>query len=258
MNKAKIAVRKGKKQYFEDLDKEVTIVKEKHFYIDDSSKDFSTPYGMLKKADLKKTGSIKSNQDKEFRIFDADFIDSYRRIKRLPQIIPLKDIGFIIAKTGIGPDSVVLEGGTGSGALALMLARLCKKVHSFDVEQEHIAVSKSNAENLGIKNISFNKGSLYEPVDVKNADVMCLDVPEPWKALDTASKSLKQGGFIVSYSPTIIQTADFVNAMSAREEFIHLKTVEVIEREWEVEKRKVRPKSKTTIHSGFISFGRRI
>ena len=114
--KAKILIRKGKKQYFEDLDREVTVVNEKHFYVDDLSKDFSTQYGSIKKADLKKKGTIKSSQGKDFCIFDAGFIDNYKRMRRLPQIIPLKDIGFIIAKTGVGPDSIIIEGGTGSGA----------------------------------------------------------------------------------------------------------------------------------------------
>jgi tRNA (adenine57-N1/adenine58-N1)-methyltransferase len=256
--KARILIRKGKKQYFEDLEREVTIVKEKQFYIADLSKDYSTQYGTIKKSDLKKSGVVKSNQEKDFRIFDASFIDNYKHMKRLPQVIPLKDIGYIVAKTGVGPDSVVVEGGTGSGALGMFLARICKKVYSYEIEQEHIDVAKENSENLGIKNMMIKKKSLYDGIDEKGVDLVCLDLPEPWKALSHAAKALKQGGFIVSYSPTIIQTADFVNAMNVLPDFTHLKTVELVERDWEVDKRKVRPRSKTIIHSGFISIGRRI
>jgi tRNA A58 N-methylase Trm61 len=255
---AKMLIRKGQKQFFDDLDREVTIVKEKHLYVSDTSKDFQTPYGAVRKEDLKKSGVVKSNQDKEFHIFDASFIDEYKRIRRLPQIIPLKDIGYIIAQTGVGKDSIVIEGGTGSGALAIMLSRCCKKVYSYDIEPEHIEVSQENFKELGIKNISLKNKSLYEPVDAKDADLACFDLPEPWKALPAASKSLKQGGFVVSYSPTIVQAADFVNAMRALPDFIHIKTVEVIERPWEVDGRKVRPVSKGIIHSGFITIGRKI
>jgi len=49
-----------------------------------------------------------------------------------------------------------------------------------------------------------------------------------------------------------------VNALTEMPEFLHLSTVEVIERQWEVEKRKVRPRSKTIIHSGFLTVGRKI
>jgi tRNA (adenine57-N1/adenine58-N1)-methyltransferase catalytic subunit len=258
MKKAKILIRKGKKQFIEDLDREVTTVKEKRFYIGDLSRDFSTQYGTIKKADLKKTGTVRSSQNKDFSIFDASFIDHYKRMKRLPQIIPLKDIGFIIAKTGIGPESVVVEGGTGSGALAIMLARLCKKVYSYEIEKKHLEVAEQNIKELGIKNITIKNKSMYDKIDEKNADLICLDLPAPWKALDNVKKALKTGGFIVSYSPTIVQTADFVNALTEMPEFLHLSTVEVIERQWEVEKRKVRPRSKTIIHSGFLTVGRKI
>jgi tRNA (adenine57-N1/adenine58-N1)-methyltransferase len=258
MPKAKILVRKGKKQYFEDLDREVTTVKEKHLYVTDLNRDFSTSYGIIKKSDLKKKGTVKSSMDKEFNIFDASFIDDYKRLRRLPQIIPLKDIGFIIAKTGIGKDSTIIEGGSGSGALAIMLARHCKKVYSYEVEPKHLEVAKENAKDLGIKNITFKSKSMYEKIDEKNADLVCLDLPAPWNAIASASKALKQGGFIINYSPTIMQTADFVNALLKQPDFIHIETAEVIERKWEVEKRKVRPRSKTTIHSGFLTLGRKI
>jgi tRNA (adenine57-N1/adenine58-N1)-methyltransferase len=254
--KSKIMVIKGKRQYFEDVGKEVTVVREAQFYIADPSKDYSTKYGTIKKADMKK--DVVTANGKECHLFDASFIDDYRRIKRAPQIIPLKDIGYIISKTGIGPDSIVVEGGTGSGALALFIARYCKKVYSYEIDKENLAVAKENAESLGIKNVMLKNKSMYDGIDEKDVDLVCLDLPEPWKAIAPAGKSLKRGGFIVSYSPTIVQTADFVNALVEKPEFIHLKTVEVIEREWEVDKRKVRPASKTTIHSGFITLGRKI
>ncbi|MFC1741206.1 tRNA (adenine-N1)-methyltransferase [Nanoarchaeota archaeon] len=256
--KAKILVRKGQKQFFEDLNREVTIVKEKHHYVADISKDFSTAYGTIKKADLKKTGKIKTHTKKEFNIFDASFIDIYKRIKRLPQIIPLKDIGFMIAKTGIGKESIVVEGGAGSGALSIMLSRYCKKVYSYEIKPEHLEVVKNNIKSLNIKNITLKNKSMYDKIAEKDVDLVCLDLPEPWNAIGPAAKALKQGGFIINYSPTIMQTADFVNALLKRDDFIHLETAEIIERKWEVEKRKVRPISKANIHSGFLSIGRRI
>ena len=76
-------------------------------------------------------------------------------------------------------------------------------------------------------------------------------------ALVSGSKSLKPGGFLVSYSPSVPQVADFVNAVRKRNDFIHTKTSEIIEREWEVEDRKVRPKSISIGHSGFMSIVRK-
>jgi len=255
---SKILVIKGKKKFFEDLDKEVTLIKEKSFFIEDTKKPFSTKYGTISVKDLKKTGTIKSNTNKEFSIFNASFIDSYKRLKKLPQIIPLKDIGMILATTGVGPKSTVVEGGSGSGALAIMLARHVKSVVSYEVRDDHHEVAKENAKNLGLKNIDFKLGSMYDKIDEKDVDLICFDLPEPWEALATADVSLKIGGFIVSYSPTIPQTQDFVNNILEHPNFLHLKTIDIIEQEWQVDGRKVRPKSKQIIHSGFLSFARKV
>ena len=77
------------------------------FVVKDLNKDFHTKHGFFNKEDLKnKTGSIViSNTKKEFRVFDPYFIDLYKKIKRDAQIIPLKDIGLIIAETGINDKS---------------------------------------------------------------------------------------------------------------------------------------------------------
>ena len=85
-----------------------------------------------------------------------------------------------------------------------------------------------------------------------------MDLPEPWKALGSAEKALKAGGFLVSYSPSVPQVMDFVGKVRVNKNFAYLKTSEIIEREWEVEERKVRPRSQAIGHSGFVSFVRRI
>ncbi len=254
----KVVIRKAKKQFFEDLGREVTVTKPVSFYVADLDKPLSTKYGTIKADDLKKTGVVLSDTKKEFNVFDASFIDKYRRIRRAPQIIPLKDIGVILAFTGVGRDSVVVEGGSGSGALAILLSRYVKKVYSYEVNDEHLEVARENVRSLGIKNIVFAHRSLYAPIKQKAVDLMCLDLPEPWDALGTADKALKPGGFLVSYSPTVPQTQDFVNAVLKHDSFVHLKTVDIIEQEWQVEGRKVRPKSKQIVHSGFLTFCRKI
>lgn len=242
--------------------KKVLITKQgRKFYAKNLDEDLHTQYGFIKSEDLKKArgGSLlKSNTEKEFHVFDPSFIDLYRRIKRDAQIIPLKDIGFIIAETGISRESKVLDAGSGSGALACFLASVAKEVITYEIREDFIGIVKSNIEFLQLKNIKIKKKNIYEEVDDKDVDVAILDVPEPWKALESCSKALKPGGFLVSYSPSIPQVADFVNELRKNENFVYLKTAEITEREWEVEERKVRPKSKGLGHSGFLSFARKI
>ena len=64
------------------------------------------------------------------------------------------------------------------------------------------------------------------------------------------------GGFIASYSPCITQSSNLINNLP--ENFMHIKTVEIIERHWHVDGRRVRPQTKEFSHTGFISFVRKI
>ena len=242
--------------------KRIIITKQgRKFYIKDIEQDFHTQYGYIKKEDLKKSKQdnlLKSNTGKEFFIFEPIFIDLYRKIKRDAQIIPLKDIGFIIAETGINKKTRVLDAGSGSGALACFLASIAKEVITYEIREDFIGIVKDNIQFLGLKNIKIKNKNIYNEIDDKNIDIIILDVPEPWKAIENCSNALKISGFLVSYSPSIPQVIDFVTAVRKNESFVYLKTAEMTEREWEVEERKVRPKSQGLGHSGFLSFARKV
>ncbi len=63
-------------------------------------------------------------------MFSPSFIDHYKRIQRKAQIVLLKDIGLIIAETGINKNSIVVDAGAGSGALCCFLANYVKKIYT--------------------------------------------------------------------------------------------------------------------------------
>ncbi|MDA1196400.1 MAG: methyltransferase domain-containing protein [Nanoarchaeota archaeon] len=231
----------------------------KKYLVRDAANDYHSADGFFSTKDLSgKAGKVVSNKGKEYSCFEASFLDLYNKIKRNAQIITLKDIGLIITETGIGKDSVVVDAGAGSGALSCFMAHICKKVTAYELRDDFIELVKKNKETLGLKNFTLKKGSVYTDVTEKNIDVMTLDVPEPWEALGSAKGALKMGGFLVSYSPTIPQVMDFIEAVHKESSFLHLKTVELVQREWEIIERKVRPKTTQTVHTGFLTFVRKI
>jgi len=229
------------------------------FLVRDESKDYHTNFGFVKADELSKAKPgdiVQSNKGEDFFVMEASFIDMYGKIKRGAQIIPRKDLGLIITETGLGKDSVVIETGAGSGAVGLMLSRICKKVYAYEIREDYVKLVKANIEFLGIKNYNIKLKDAKLGFKERNADVIILDLPWPWELCEVAKKSLKFGGFLISYSPTIPQTMDFVNKLDNN--FIHVKTSEIIEREWEISDRKVRPRSQAIGHSGFISIVRRV
>ena len=231
----------------------------KKFLVRDTGNDMHTQFGYFDKKDLKaKSGKIRTNTGNEFAIFSPFFVDLHRKIKTGAQIIPLKDIGLIVSETGINNKSKVVDAGAGSGALACFLANIAKEVTTYEIREDFIEIVKNNIKFLGLKNIKIKNKNIYDGIDETNVDLVVLDLPEPWKAIGSAEKSLKAGGFLVSYSPTIPQVMDFANEARKNDNLVYLKTSEIIEREWEVEERKVRPKSQAMGHSGFLSFARKI
>lgn len=242
------------------IKKILTSKEGKTFYLKDISQDFHCQFGLIKAKDLKKKDSsiIKTNTGKELTIFTPSFVDSYKRIKRGAQIITRKDAAMIVAETGINKDSKVVDAGAGSGALACFLANICKEVTTYEIREDFFKIVEQNKEFLNLKNLKVKNKDIYQGIDEKNIDLITLDLPEPWKAIEPAKKALKVGGFLVNYSPTIPQVMDFVNAVNKDKSLIHLKTIELIQREWEIEDRKVRPITTQTVHTGFLSFVRRI
>lgn len=227
------------------------------YFVKDLDKDFHTKYGVMKANDIKnaKDGDvIKSDHNEECAVYSPSFIDQYRKIDRLAQIPLLKDIGFIIAELGLGKDSIIIEGGSGSGGVACFLANIVKKVYSFEIKQENIDIVKKNIENLELNNVEVINKSMYEDLNLKDADAVFLDLPEPWNAIEPSEKAMKVGAFLVSYSPNLTSVSEFVNKLT---NFSIIKTVEIIEQQWDVQDRKIKPKSEK-IHSGFITIARKI
>ncbi|TKJ17216.1 SAM-dependent methyltransferase [Candidatus Woesearchaeota archaeon B3_Woes] len=257
---AKILFKKEKKEFVKDLNKEITLSRQRFFYVFDTDKEFITEDGKIDKKDLKKKdgSTIKTNKDKEFIIFSTTFIDDFKRIKRKAQIITPKDIGIIIAETGINNKSKVVDAGTGSGALACYLAHICKEVTSYDIRDDSIETAKENKKFLDLKNLKIKKKSIFKGIDEKELDLIVLDIPDPWNAIKSCEKSLKIAGYLVVYLPSVSQISDFVNEIKKYNGFVYLKTTELIERHWKIDGRISRPKSGALGHTGFLSFVRRI
>lgn len=232
-----------------------------HYYkIRNVLQDYHCKEGVICKDDLMKNESV-SKQGVEFRFFDPCFYDAINDINRGPQIPLPKDLGFIVGFTGIGKNSVVVDSGSGSGYLTCSYANIVKKVYSFDIKLEHLKIAQENAQKLELDNIEFSELNIYDckvPVKDESVDLVSLDVPEPKRTLDNVKACLKHGGFLSIYVPCITQVQEFVEAVDLDNDFILLTVDEIVDRNWIVSGKKVRPDNRQVGHSGFIAIARKL
>lgn len=227
------------------------------YTVTDASKDYHTKHGYFRKEDFAKAdGTIMTSTGVKFLLFPARPHDRLARMARHAQIVRPKDVGAIIAYAGITRDSTVIDAGAGSGALAVRLGLIAKKVVTYDIDDRSIMATTKNVELLCLHNVAVKKKDAYSGFDERHADVVVLDLPEPWRAIASASASLLPGGTLVSYSPHVMQCQQMVVACRDAH-FVHERTIELIERNWVLDEERSRPDFKGLGHTGFLNFFRK-
>jgi tRNA (adenine57-N1/adenine58-N1)-methyltransferase len=177
----------------------------------------------------------------------------YRKLKRGPQVILPKDIGAIIALSGAGKESVCVDAGTGSGWLAVSLARICKEVYSYDLRDDFLAIAEKNRQMLKLDNLFLKKGDITKKINEKKVNLVTLDMPSSEKALKNAKTVLVSGGTVVGYLPHIEQVKAFVKKLNMLK-FIDIFIVEVNHREMLVREEGTRPVTKGLMHTAYLVF----
>ncbi len=230
----------------------------------ETTKTFHTHKGFIKFDDLigKEFGSpATSNLGTKFFALRPTLQDYIMKSSRQTQITYPKDIALIIMFSGIGPGSRVVEAGTGTGALTLALCfhvRPEGKVYSYEIREEFATVAARNLQ----------RASLIDSAELKNMDIttgiaetgvdaVILDLATPWLVVPHAYEALRPCGTLVSFSPTIDQVVQTVEAL-AENGFVAVETIECLMRGMQVERGKTRPQTLMTAHTGYITYARKI
>jgi tRNA (adenine57-N1/adenine58-N1)-methyltransferase len=179
----------------------------------------------------------------------------YKKLRRGPQVILPKDIGIIIAYSGVGKESVCVDAGTGSGWLTIGLARVCKHVYGYDIRDDFLKITKHNVDLVGVENVTLKNQDITKRIDEKNLDLVTLDLPNAEKALRNVKKALKPGGCVVGYFPNIEQVKRYVETLD-KLGFVDAYTIESIVRDILVRKEGSRPSTKGIWHTGYLTFAR--
>ena len=204
--------------------------------------------------------SVESSTGKVFRLLKPTIADFLMRFSRPTQVVYPKDLGMIAAWTGLSPGKIVVESGTGSGALTAFMANLVRPnghVYTYEIREEFMEVAKKNLQKVGLLDyVTITKKDAKEGIDIKDADIAIIDVGDPWTLVESFKNALKGSGMLATISPTMNQ-AEKITAELLDKGFIDVWSVELISRELEARTGMTRPSTRMIGHTAYITFARK-
>ncbi len=162
-----------------------------------------------------------------------------------------KDIGLVIAYTGMNSRDDVLDAGTGSGIAAIYFGGIAKTVKTYEIRPEFSALAQKNIADAKLTNVEAVAADFLEATGT--FDVVHLDMQILPEHVAHAHRLLRSGGYLACYTPFLEQMAIVVDA--ATDLFSEVHTHELIEREMTRSKRGTRP-STSVCHTGYITIAR--
>lgn len=245
------------------------------FFYDDSKKwlvkisknqSLHTHIGIIRHDDaigLEYGSRITTNKDKYVYLMEPTVYDYIMKIQHGTQIVYPKDLGYIAARTGLSSGQTVVEIGTGSGSMTSFLASIVKPkghVYTFDVETKFMDIAKKNIEKAGIaKYVTMKQLDLknVKKMPVSDADLVVVDLGDPWSVVPQARKMLKGSGRFIAICPTMNQLEKLTLAL-VQNEFSDIECTEHILRTIDAREGKTRHSFHGIGHTAYLAFARKV
>ncbi len=224
--------------------------------------EFHSHTGLIAHADLigaEEGTTLRSSRGSRFVALRPTLSDFVLKMPRGAQVIYPKDLGPILLIADIFPGARVLESGVGSGALSMTMLRAGAEVVGYELREEFAERATANVRGFLGEAVSHRYRvelrDCYEGISETDLDRVVLDLPEPWQVVPHAAKSLRSGGVLVAYTPTIVQATRLRETL-ADGPFAMAETIEVLHRSWHIEGQSVRPDHRMVAHTGFLTSAR--
>ncbi|QSZ67830.1 methyltransferase domain-containing protein [Methanofollis aquaemaris] len=190
----------------------------------------------------------------EFTVRRPKATDFFNHASRTGAPMLPKDIGMVIAYTGMNKNDVVLDAGTGSGIAAIYFGGIARSVVTCEIRPEFATRAEKNIRDAGLENVEVRACDVLDVEGEECFDIVHLDLPVTYDHVARARALLVPGGYLACYTP-------FIEGMNAAYDaaatlFSEVHTYECMEREMTRGKRGTRPSTRVG-HSGYITIARR-
>ncbi len=224
-----------------------------------------THIGVIKHSDAigKEYGSrVMTNKDKYVYVLKPTMHDYVMKLQHGTQIVYPKDLGYIVARAGIGSGQKILEIGTGSGSLTSFVANIVKPrghVYTFDVNENFMKIAEKNIKKAGVsKYVTQHNLDLKtaKKMPLEDMDVALIDLGDPWVVIPQVRKMLRSSGSIFAICPTMNQLEKLTMAL-VENEFTDIESTEHILRTIEAREGKTRHSFQGIGHTTYLCFARK-
>ncbi|WP_028840618.1 tRNA (adenine-N1)-methyltransferase [Thermodesulfobacterium hveragerdense] len=204
---------------------------------------------------------VYGKKGERFYVLRPSLYDFLMKVERATQVVYPKDIGYILLKLNVGPGSLVLECGGGSGALTTAFAFMVGqegKVISYEKEPKFQKIAIKNLKRLGLLDrVIFKNTEVTEAFEEKEVDAVFLDLKEPWKLIPAAWGALKGGHFLGILVPTTNQVSQCLLELQ-RLPFLDIEVSEILLRQYKPNPERLRPEDRMVAHTGFLIFAKKV
>ncbi len=195
-----------------------------------------------------------------FVVARPTFTDLLQTCRRAAQVVTLKDAVQIVGVTGLGRGWRCVDGGSGSGFLALFLGHQVGPegaVTTYERREDFHETVQRNVQRCGLDDVVTAKHGDVGSFKERDLDLVTLDVKGAEKLVTRVHERLRSGGWLVVYSPQVEQQVAVRKEMEQLG-FGCLTTLETLQRQWQSRGGYTRPVTKGLLHTGFLTFGRKV
>ena len=231
------------------------VGKERKYFLKAGNGTFSTDRGVISLDDIvgAEPGEvIRSHNGSEFTVLLPKAPDFFEYAKRSGAPMLPRDIGLMIAYTGMNRNDTVLDSGTGTGIAAIYFGGIAKKVTTCEARPDFARIAEANIRDAGLTNVAVLSSDVLEVNG--SYDIVHFDMTIAPEHIRHAYSLLRPGGYLACYTPFLEYL--FVVMDEAEPLFSDLKAVECIEREMSRTKRGTRPSTRVG-HTGYLTIARK-
>ncbi|MDI9634103.1 MAG: methyltransferase domain-containing protein [Methanolinea sp.] len=187
-----------------------------------------------------------------FRVLSPRAPDFFSRAARSGAPMLPKDIGLVVACTGMNRNDRVLDAGTGSGIAAIYFGGIAGFVETWEVRPEFARSAERNIADAKLENVRVVCGDVLDADGT--FDVVHLDLPVTPGIVRHAWDLLSPGGYLACFTPFLEQLFTVVD--TARGLFSEVTAHECIGREIARGPRGTRPSTRVC-HTGYVTVARK-